>query len=69
MEVVSNRLVVEESVREAKIPLRRTGDISQRLYVTCVTRSFIEEGMLRKILKMKNKLDTSQPPSFHLFIT
>ena len=48
MEVVSDRLVVEESVREAKIPLRRTGDISQRLYVTCVTHSFIEEGMLKK---------------------
>ena len=43
MEIVRSHLVVEEDIGEIKIPLRRTGDTSQRLYVSCVTIFFAEE--------------------------
>lgn len=46
METVRSHIVVEENIGEVKIPLRRTGDTSQRLYVACVTASYAgEEGM------------------------
>ena len=44
VEVVQSHFVVEESVGEVRIPLRRTGDTSQRLYVSCVTTFLGEEG-------------------------
>ena len=43
VEIVRSHLVVEEDIGEIKIPLRRTGDTSQRLYVSCVTTSLAEE--------------------------
>ena len=43
VEIVRSHLVVEEDIGEIKIPLRRTGDTSQRLYVSCVTIFFAEE--------------------------
>lgn len=43
MEVVRSHFVVEEDIGEIKIPMRRTGDTSQRLYVSCVTISHAEE--------------------------
>ena len=45
MEIVRSHFVVEEDIGEIKIPMRRTGDNSQRLYVSCVTNSHAEEGM------------------------
>ena len=45
VEVVRSQMIVEENVGQVKIPLRRTGDSSQRLYVTCLTTSDMEEGM------------------------
>ena len=38
-----SHLVVEEDIGEIKIAMRRTGDTSQRLYVSCVTTSRAEE--------------------------
>jgi len=43
VEIVRSHLVVEEDIGAIKIPLRRTGDSSQRLYVSCVTTSHAEE--------------------------
>lgn len=45
VEVVRSQMIVEENVGQVKIPLRRTGDSSQRLYVTCLTTSDMEEGI------------------------
>jgi len=43
VEIARSHLVVEEDIGEIRIPLRRTGDTSQRLYVSCVTTSQAEE--------------------------
>lgn len=45
VEVVRSQIIVEENVGKMRVPLRRTGDSSQQLHVTCLTTSDMGEGM------------------------
>lgn len=60
VEVVRSQIVVEENVGQVRVPLRRTGDDSQGLLVTCLTTSRIEEGTATKCNRRRNLVSTGK---------
>lgn len=60
VEVVQSQIVVEENVGQVRVPLRRTGDASQGLLVTCLTTSRIEEGTVTKCNRRRNLVSTGK---------
>ena len=60
VEVVRSQIVVEENVGQVRVPLRRTGDASQGLLVTCLTTSRIEEGTATKCNRRQNLVSTGK---------
>ena len=66
VEIARSHLVVEEDIGEIKIPLRRTGDTSQRLYVSCVTIFFAEEEGMTGSDQCKTSFKIKRSRSFRV---
>lgn len=60
VEVVRSQIVVDENVGQVRVPLRRTGDASQGLLVTCLTTSRMEEGTGTSCNPSRNLVSTGK---------